>query len=175
MWWWREWCLRISSLGVVSVVYISTWLDIFQLCLDNLSRLFCSDTVTFKVIADWKEVLFIITGGRQTFWGKNSPFGDCWGEGPSKCLFQWPASLAVSMCDLIPAPWGCVVSHLDESRPAQFNRKKGTSWQGGAVFGMAECSNCVCMYPVPNCLFSSVGEVSALLDHSFFSPPSYSE
>lgn len=58
------------------------------------------------------------------------------------------------------------MSHLNVLRLAQFNRKKGASRQGGAVFGMAECSCCV---PVLNCLFSSMGEVSALLAHYFFS------
>lgn len=61
------------------------------------------------------------------------------------------------------------MSHLSVLRPAQFNRKKGESWQGGAVFGMAECSCRVRIYPVLNCLFSSMGEVSALLAHYFFS------
>lgn len=61
------------------------------------------------------------------------------------------------------------MSHLNVLRLAQFNRKKGASQQGGAVFGMAECSCCVRIYPVLNCLFSSVGEVSALLAHYFFS------
>lgn len=45
------------------------------------------------------------------------------------------------------------MSHLGVPRLAQFDRKKGASRQGGAVFGMAECSGCLRVYPVLNCLF----------------------
>lgn len=43
------------------------------------------------------------------------------------------------------------MSHLHVLRLAQFNRKKGTSRQGGAVFGMADVQ-ARCVYPVQNCL-----------------------
>lgn len=70
------------------------------------------------------------------------------------------------------------MSHLPVLRPAQSNRKRGRSRQGGAGFGMAECSGGRLRAHIscPELPFSSVGEVSALLAHSFifFPPPSYS-
>lgn len=58
-----KWCLRISSLVVVSSVSTSAWLDTLQLYLENLSRFFVCLFTYFKVITDWKEVLLIIPGG----------------------------------------------------------------------------------------------------------------
>lgn len=52
-------------------------------------------------------------------------------------------------------------------RLAQFNRKRGTSRQGGALFGLAEGSRPASI-SCPELPFSSLGEVSALLAHFFF-------
>lgn len=57
-----------------------------------------------------------------------------------------------------------MVSHLPVLRPAQSNRKRGRSRQGGAGSGMAECSGGRLRAHIscPELPFSSVGEVSAL-------------
>lgn len=53
---WGWLLVSISCLAVVSIAYISAWLDIFRLYLYHMRRFFCCpDTLTFKVITDWKQ------------------------------------------------------------------------------------------------------------------------